>query len=67
MIRNHLTVSEAARQVGVNAWTLRRLEALGRIPAPRRDPLCNQRIYTQEDLTQLHAALMRVAEERASA
>jgi len=64
MIRGKLRVAEAARLVGVNAWTLRRLEALGRIPAPSRDPLCGYRAYTESDLNQIREALGRLADER---
>lgn len=58
MIRNHHTVAEAARALGMHAWTLRRLERLGRIPAARRDLLAgNSRIYSRSDIEHLRAII----------
>lgn len=64
MIRGNLTITDAAKLVGVNPWTLRRLEALGRIPAPQRDQLCGARTYTESDLNQIREALGRLADVR---
>jgi len=62
MIRGNLTIADVAKLVGVNAWTLRRLEALGRIPAPQRDQLCGARTYTESDLNQIREALRHLAD-----
>ncbi len=64
MIRNHMTISDAATEIGVGAWTLRRLESLGRIPAPRRDGLSGRRVYSDDDIAQLRAALARLTDGR---
>lgn len=50
VIRNHYSIAEAAVRVGIKAWTLRRLESQGRIPAARRDPLCGARVYDADDI-----------------
>ncbi len=63
MIRSRSTITEVAQQVGVNAWTLRRLERLGRIPPARRDPLARVRIYSNEDITMLKVALASLTDE----
>jgi DNA-binding transcriptional MerR regulator len=63
MIRDHLTITDVAHIVGLKPWTLRRLEALGRIPKPCRDPYCGRRIYSQRDVAQLQAALATLARE----
>ncbi len=64
VIRNHMTITDVAEEIGVGAWTLRRLESLGRIPAPRRDGLSGKRVYSDTDIAQLRAALERIADGR---
>lgn len=65
MIRNQLTIAEVGSLLGVRPWTLRRLEALGRIPPPRRDALCHRRVYSLEDVDTLRAVLAGLGHERA--
>lgn len=67
MQRNRYTVQDAAALVGVNPWTLRRLERLGRIPTPPRDAISGWRYYTYDDVEQLRVALAREASEPAAA
>ena len=64
MHRNRYTVRDVAQFVGLNPWTLRRLERLGRIPAPPRDAISGWRYYTDHDLEQVRAALTRLERER---
>ncbi len=67
MIRNQYTISDVAPVVGLGPWTLRRLESQGRIPSPQRDPLSGRRIYTDNDVAQLRAALAHLIDERTMA
>lgn len=67
MHRNRYTVQDAARLVGVNPWTLRRLERLGRIPSPPRDAVSGWRYYTDHDLELLQTALAHFVEKRTAA
>lgn len=64
MIRNRFTISDVAERVGLNPWTLRRLESLGRIPMPSRDPVSGVRIYSEHDVETLRTALAAVGSER---
>jgi DNA-binding transcriptional MerR regulator len=58
MIRNRFTLIEVARQVGAKPWTLRRLEAAGRIPPARRDECANKsRVYLPEDVERIREAV----------
>ena len=57
MIRGQKSVAEAAAHFGVGAWTLRRLEASGRIPHARRDPLTGFRVYDDAALQEIQEAL----------
>ena len=55
-----LSVSEAARALGLpGPWTLRRLEARGIVPMPRRSFLRRDRWYSAEDIEVAAAALVR--------
>ncbi len=63
MVRKNYTISEAAEQVGVGPWTLRRLERQGRIPAARRDLLARARVYSEEDLAVLKVALAALTDD----
>ncbi len=67
MVRKNYTISEAAEQVGLGPWTLRRLERQGRIPAARRDPLARARVYSEDDLTTLKAVLASLTADPACA
>jgi len=67
MIRNRSTIADVAHLVGLNPWTLRRLEKLGRIPAARRDPLAGVRIYTDADIEHIRAALAQLEVSHAGA
>jgi DNA-binding transcriptional MerR regulator len=67
MVRNQMTIADAAHELRVGPWTLRRLESLGHIPTPRRDALSRRRVYTEDDLQQIREALSRLADERALA
>lgn len=49
-----LTISEAARLVGVSPKTLLRWEKAGKTPKPKRD-WRGWRVYEEEDLAQLQA------------
>lgn len=64
MVRSHMTISDASNELGIEPWTLRRLESLGRIPAARRDGLSGKRIYSDADIPQLRAALERITDGR---
>jgi len=57
MIRNRYSVKDASARLGIGTWTLRRLEESGRLPKPHRDPLCNARIYSENDLAAIREAL----------
>jgi DNA-binding transcriptional MerR regulator len=45
--------SDIAGILGVNKRTIWNWECAGKIPKPRRDPMSNYRIYTEEDLEKL--------------
>ncbi len=64
MVRTHMTISDVADELGLGPWTLRRLESLGRIPTPRRDGLSGKRVYSDDDIAQLRAALARLTDGR---
>jgi DNA-binding transcriptional MerR regulator len=49
-----LTITEAARQVGVSPKTLLRWEKAGKTPRPKRD-WRGWRVYEEEDLAELQA------------
>ncbi len=59
-----MRIMAVARQLGVSADWLRRLERTGRLPAPRRD-VNGHRRYTDEDLTQLKEAIFAKRSEQA--
>lgn len=61
MIRGQKSVAEAAAHFGVGPWTLRRLEASGRIPKARRDPLTGFRVYDDAALQDIKQALNTLA------
>jgi len=61
MIRGQKSVAEAAAHFGVGPWTLRRLEASGRIPQARRDPLTGFRVYDDDALHDIKLALDTLA------
>jgi hypothetical protein len=48
-----MRIGDVAKQLGVSASWLRKLERQGKIPAAKRDRLSKQRRYTPEDLEQL--------------
>jgi DNA-binding transcriptional MerR regulator len=64
MINGKYTIGDVARKYGVAPWTLRRLEQLGHIPAPRRDPFSRKRVYSETDVERLGAMLTQYVEQR---
>lgn len=57
MIRGRKSVAEAAAHLGVGPWTLRRLEASGRIPPAQRDTLTGFRVYDDAAIHHIRQAL----------
>jgi len=55
-----LTVSQAARAVGVSPHTLRRWESAGRVPPARRD-LAGRRRYDERDVALIRTLTRRGA------
>src|SRR5438874_11661151 len=49
-LAEYLTVGEAAKLLGVSAWTLRNWDKAGKLKS-RRHPINRHRLYRHEDLT----------------
>jgi len=56
-MKRALTVSEAARELGVSEGWLRKAELKGKIPRARRN-LNGWRVYTQEDIARIMQLLL---------
>ena len=48
-MENHLTISQAAKKIGVSPETLRRWDKTGKFPS-NRHPINNYRVYTKEQI-----------------
>ena len=62
MVKERLTITEVAEQIGVTAKTLARWEKTGKIRRPKRD-WRGWRVYSREDLNEIrkfHEALFEV-------
>ena len=59
-LKNFLTVSEAARFLGVSASTLRNWDRMGKVSA-RRHPVNGYRLYVQAELSALLNGVSRRA------
>lgn len=62
MVKERLTITEVAEQIGVTAKTLARWEKSGKIRRPKRD-WRGWRVYSREDLSEIkkfHEALFEV-------
>ncbi len=46
-------ISDVAKAINVSVKTIKNWEDRGHIPKPRRDPIRNWRIYTEEEIAQL--------------
>ena len=52
-MKKYYSISEVASVLGVPRRTLQSWEKAGKIPKPRRDPMSNYRLYTQEAIERL--------------
>jgi excisionase family DNA binding protein len=59
---DYLTINEAAQQLGLNPWTLRRLFDQGRLPRPRR--LGERRVISPSDIPMLKERLQQLRARR---
>jgi DNA-binding transcriptional MerR regulator len=67
MLRSYLTIADVEERTGIPSWTVRRLEAIGKLPPARRDRLSgNRRIYTESDVEQIRTALRELGAVDAS-
>ncbi len=62
MIRGNFSIKDASIRLRIKPWTIKRLESLGRIPAPRRDPFSGDRIYSEEELVALEALIAELGQ-----
>ncbi len=53
----YYTVDSAAQQLGLTKWMLLRLEKMGHIPAPRRDPISRYRVYDEAAIDSIRQAI----------
>jgi DNA (cytosine-5)-methyltransferase 1 len=60
--RDHLTISNAARLVGVHPATLRNWEKLGKISCYRH-PMSKYRLYKKEDLEAILGSITKEEED----
>lgn len=52
-----LRIKEVSRQLGVHPGSLRRAEREGRLPQAQREPVSQQRIYSERDIAVLRELL----------
>jgi DNA-binding transcriptional MerR regulator len=53
----YYTVDSAAKKLGLTKWMLLRLEKMGHIPVPRRDPISHYRVYDDEDVLRIRQTI----------
>lgn len=51
--RRLLSISEAARELGLHPNSIRKAERAGRVPRVRREPVSGHRYFTEDDLATL--------------
>jgi excisionase family DNA binding protein len=62
-LASYLTITEAARLIGVTAMTLRRWDKTGKLK-PRRHPMNSYRLYKRDELLAVLKAVDRPAQKR---